>query len=104
MEINFEQVSLQVIAHSGDAKGKIMEALQNAKALKYEQATKLLQDAEKDLILAEKAHMEVVVKETQGDKLQIPLLLIHAEDQMLTTQTLLLVVQELIELYKKINH
>lgn len=103
MELNFETISFQIISFSGEAKGFAMNAIQLAKEKKYEEAYKMLEDADQSMIKAEKAHMDVVVAEANGEKFNIPILFIHAEDQLLTTQTIMLMAKEFVELYKKVN-
>ncbi|MDR1991634.1 MAG: PTS lactose/cellobiose transporter subunit IIA [Mycoplasmataceae bacterium] len=101
--IDFEKVSFKVIAASGEAKSKAMEAIQFAKAKQFLEAKKSLEQAEQFMIDAEREHMEVVQAEANGDKLQLTALFMHAEDQMLTTQTLMLVSKEFVDLYAKLN-
>jgi PTS system cellobiose-specific IIA component len=101
--VDFEKVSFEVIAAAGEAKGKAMEAIQLAKTGKFNEANTALEEAEQFIVQAEKAHMVVVQSEAAGEKLQLTALFIHAEDQMLTTQTFILTAKEFVELYKVVN-
>ena len=103
---NYEQlagISFQIITYAGSAKSDAMMAIYAAKEGKFDEAEKNIKEAEKNLIEAEKQHASLVQDEATGESINIPLLLMHAEDQMLTTQTLILMAKEFIDLYKKIK-
>ncbi|ATZ18915.1 PTS system, cellobiose-specific IIA component [Williamsoniiplasma somnilux] len=104
MNLNFEEISFQIIAFAGEAKGHAMNAIYLAKQGKYSEADELLEKAEQSMIIAEKTHMDVVSAEAGGEKLVFPVLFVHAEDQLLTTQTLMLIAKEFVDVYKKINN
>ncbi|KAJ3615893.1 hypothetical protein Zmor_012216 [Zophobas morio] len=103
MAINFEEISFGIVAMSGEARGLMMEAVQKSKMKLFDEANDLIRQSEDKLIEAEKKHMDAVVEEAQGIKHEFSILFVHAEDQLLTTQTLLLVAREFIELYKRIE-
>lgn len=103
MELNFETISFQIISFAGEAKGFAMNAIKLAKEKKFDEANKSLDDAEQSMIKAEKSHMDVVVAEANGEKFNIPVLFIHAEDQLLSTQTIMLLAKEFVDLYKELN-
>ncbi len=107
MKFDYEALTmraLQIITFSGMAKSDAMEAIQDARENKFEEAELKFKSAEKNLVEAEKQHVDLIQYEAQEKKaIGTPLILMHAEDQMLTTQTLILMAQEIVELYKKIN-
>ena len=94
------EISFHIITYAGVAKSQAMLALYDAKAGDYEEAALKMKESHKNMIEAEKEHADLVQKEAAGETIQSPLLLIHAEDQLLTTQTLILMVEEMIEMYK----
>ena len=48
-------------------------------------------------------HAKRVQQEAAGDPVTMSLLLTHVEDQMMSTETVKLMVTELIDLYRKLN-
>ena len=102
-KIDWETLSFQIITKSGEAKHKAMEALNLAKKNSFDESLKAIKEANVLMGHASSKHFDVITKEANGEKLDFKLLFIHAEDQLLTTQTLILVIQELIEVYKKIS-
>ena len=45
------------------------------------------------------AHASLIQQEAAGEKSEFSLLLMHAEDQLMTTETLKIVAEEFIEIY-----
>lgn len=103
MNLDFEQISFQIIAYAGEAKGHAINAIQKAKNQEFTAAFALLEDAEISMTQAEKTHMDVISAEANGEKFQIPVLFMHAEDQLLTTQTIMLLAKEFIDLHQKLD-
>lgn len=96
-----ENVAFEIITNAGMAKSRAMEALYAAKAANFEESEKLLKEADNYNILAERAHMNVITSEAQGNLVNPSVLFIHAEDQLMNCQTIILLTQEIIELHKK---
>lgn len=103
MAINWEEISFGIIAFAGEAKGHAMGAIQLAKQAKFDEANELITKARESHALAGHKHMDVVSAEAGGEVLQLPALFVHAEDQLLNTETIILMAVEMIELYKKIG-
>jgi PTS system cellobiose-specific IIA component len=80
-----------------------MEALYLAKKGKFEEAKVKMAESHKAIAIASHAHFEVIQKEAQGTQLEFKILFMHSEDQLLTTQTLMLLVEELIYIHKVIK-
>ena len=99
--IDWEKVSLQIITKAGGAKSSAMEGLYAAKEGDYEEAAKKMASANIEIGEASHEHFDVISKEAQGEELEFKVLFLHAEDQLLTTQTLILLVGEMIEMYKR---
>lgn len=102
-EINWEEVSMSIITYAGTAKTKAMLAITEAKKNDFASAQKLLTEANKNIDIASHQHMDVITQEARGTQHLFKVLFIHAEDQLLTTQTLILMAKELIELYRRIQ-
>ncbi|MGL4951556.1 MAG: PTS lactose/cellobiose transporter subunit IIA [Mycoplasma sp.] len=97
------ELSFQIITFAGCAKSDAMEAIYAAKVGKFDEAKEKMSSAHKNLIEAEKQHAELIQKEAQGVEIRIPLLFMHAEDQMLCTQTLMILADEIIDLHKEMK-
>lgn len=103
MKNNFEAISMNIISIVGNAKSLAFEAIQNAKQGYFNSAQKNIKEAEQALNLANQEHFEIIDKETKGEKFDFSILFLHAEDQLMSSQMVIELSKEIIELYKKIN-
>ncbi|PQP79665.1 PTS lactose/cellobiose transporter subunit IIA [Spiroplasma sp. ChiS] len=101
-EINFKEISFGIITYAGMAKSNALIAIKSVKEGKTTDANNLIAEAEQNIIEAEKQHMTIIQEEAQGTKHQIPVLFMHAEDQMMTAQMVIELAKEFIELYDKL--
>ena len=101
--VNIEKISasaMSVITFSGMAKSCYMEALALAKEGKFSEADKKLDEGAENFVEAHNGHMDVLQEEISTEEPQISLLMTHAEDQLMSAETLKIVILELIEIYK----
>ncbi|MCR1950466.1 MULTISPECIES: PTS lactose/cellobiose transporter subunit IIA [unclassified Clostridium] len=101
---NLELVSFQLISNVGEARSALFEAMRAAREECFEEADKLVMDAEDSLIKAHESHSSLIMQEASGDKVQISLLLMHAEDQLMTTELLKGMAKEVILTHKKYSN
>ncbi|AGM25697.1 PTS system lactose/cellobiose-specific IIA component [Spiroplasma syrphidicola EA-1] len=99
-KLNFEEISFGIITYAGMAKSNALIAITTAKTGNITEAEKLITEAEEHIITAEKTHMSVIQQEAQGVKHQIPVLFMHAEDQMMSAQMVIELAKEFISLYQ----
>lgn len=93
---NIEVISCQIIAASGCAKSNYVEAMELAKKGQFDEAMNLIEQSKEIFLQGHEAHARLLALSAQG-KLDIPLLLIHAEDQMMNCETMKIMALELIE-------
>lgn len=96
-------ISFKIITSAGSAKSDAMEAIYAIKNQDQKTAMAKIESAHKNMIEAEKQHAELIQAEASGEKINIPILFMHAEDQLLTTQTLIMMAEEFIDLYKLVH-
>lgn len=94
-----ELISFQIISAVGTARSLYVEAIQEAKKGNIEAAKQLIEDGVKVFVEGHHAHASLIQQEASGEKLEFSLLLMHAEDQLMTTETLKIVAEEFIEIY-----
>lgn len=101
MKEKMQEIAFQIIAQVGTAKSMYIEAMNMAKTNKFEEANKMFKEADEIYSQAHKLHFELVQKESQGEDLPFSILFMHAEDQMLNTETIKIFAQEIIDLRKE---
>lgn len=102
--VNIEKISvsaMEVITYSGMAKSCYMEALALAKQGDFSEADKKIEEGGAHFVEAHNGHMDVLQEEVNTEEPQISLLMTHAEDQLMSAETLKIVVLELIEIYRE---
>lgn len=100
---NLDMIGFQIISNVGTARSLAMEALFAAKSGDYALAEEKLEESNKYFVEGHKFHAGLIQKEASGDKVEFSLLFMHAEDQLMSTETIALLVKEMVEMYKKIN-
>ena len=99
-----ELISFQIISAVGTARSMYVEAIHEAKRGNIQAAKQLIEDGVKVFVDGHHAHASLIQKEAAGEKSEFSLLLMHAEDQLMTTETLKIVAEEFIELYSDKYH
>lgn len=92
-------VAIEIILHAGNARTKAKEALQLMKQKQSIDAENLLQEASLDIQHAHRAQTNIIQKEAQGASYSPPLLFIHAQDTLMSIQSELGLIKELVTLY-----
>lgn len=95
------EISMVVITNSGTAKSCYMEALQEYKQGKFERGDELMKEGDEFQLISHRTHGELLAKEMGDQESQATMLLIHAEDQLMSAETIRILVEELKCLYSK---
>jgi PTS system cellobiose-specific IIA component len=82
-----EETCLQIIAQAGDAKSKVYEALEMARAHKYEAAMETLAEAQKEIARARQIQHSLLTSEARGNGFPPSILLSHAMDILITAES-----------------
>ena len=98
-----ELIALNLISNSGTARTKAFEALHKAREGKYEEAKMLLKESEESSLLAHNAQTELLQAEANGDNSNYSIIMVHAQDHLMTSMLARELVTELIELHEKIK-
>lgn len=98
---DMELLCFKIISAVGEAKSDYISALEAAKKGEYEKAEEAMKHGDACYVNGHKQHAELITKEANGEKTEVCLLLMHAEDQLMAAETIKLLAAELIELYKK---
>lgn len=97
---NLELICFNLISNTGMAKSAYIEAVRAAKEGNIQSAENLIKEGDQLFIQAHTSHAQLIQQEAAGQKVEVTLLLTHAEDQLMNTETIKILVLELIEVYK----
>ena len=98
-----ELIAFEIISNVGMAKSLAVEALRDAREGNYAEAEKKLEEANTYLVNGHHEHKNLIQLEASGDKVEFSLLLMHAEDQMMATETIKILIEEMIAMFKQLN-
>jgi len=96
-----EELILNLIMHSGESRSCAVEAIAWAKKNKFDKAKIYLKKSDEELGYAHNAQTNLIHEENSG--LNISLLLVHAEDHLMTTMTFKDLAAEFVEVYKRMQ-
>lgn len=98
---DLSELSFQLILHSGNARSCAMEAIALQKQGKSSDAQDKLKEAEHEFVAAHKIQTALIQQEVNGEKFDIPMILIHAQNHLMTYMTTKDLAIEIVELHKK---
>lgn len=96
-------LSFNIISAVGAAKSDYIQAIKFAEEGKYEKATAAIEKGDNNFNKGHEIHATLIQKEAQGKSVSPSILLIHAEDQLMATETIRLMAEHLIRLIKQIQ-
>lgn len=98
-----ELACFEIISNVGAGKSCYINAIQKAKEGLFEEAQNLIKEGDMHHAEGHKAHVDMLQREAAGMTMDVSLLLVHAEDQMMSSETFKVLAQEFIELYQTIQ-
>ncbi|WAA10123.1 PTS lactose/cellobiose transporter subunit IIA [Fervidibacillus albus] len=101
--MNIEEVSFQIILNGGNARSLAMEAIELAKKGQFDAAEQKIEEANEAMSIAHRYQTDLVQGEARGEKVEIRILLIHAQDHLMNAMTVIDLAKEIIQVYKKVN-
>jgi PTS system cellobiose-specific IIA component len=93
-----QAAAFQIITYSGEARSSYVEAIRTAREGRIDEAKEIIKAGERSYNKIHKVHASFIQREASGEELPFSLILMHAEDQMLTTETLKIMASEMIEM------
>lgn len=101
--MDLEQICFKIISSVGYARSTYIEAIQEAKKGDFDKALSLMEEGAKNYIKGHNAHTELLTKDLNGELDKMPLLLLHAEDQLMSADAFKIIAQEFIDVYKRLE-
>ena len=102
---NIEQVSFEIISTVGMARSLFIEAIHCAKEQDFKQAQEKIEEGQTYFIQGHHAHFGLIQQEADQtqEPIQINLILMHAEDQLMSAEAFGILAQEFIDMYKLLH-
>lgn len=97
-----EQLIFQLIANSGSARSDIFEAFDYAQDGDFEKADELMGEAKKEILEAHKVQTSLIQREAQGEGVEVNILMVHAQDHLMSSILAKDLVEKMIEMQLEI--
>lgn len=101
--MDIEQIVMNIIIYSGDARSYLYEALNSAKAGRYDEINSLIEKANEAIGKAHDIQTGLLQQEAGGEPLKVSILFVHSQDHLMTTISEKNLILEIIELRKVVN-
>lgn len=97
------EMAFGLILNAGNSKSKSLMAIEAAREFEFEEAESLVSEAEEDLRTAHQTQTDLIQGEARGEKMDLNLIMVHAQDHLTTAMIMVDQAREFINLYKMIN-
>lgn len=98
-----EQLAFTIILHAGNARSSAMEAISFAKCFEFEEAQIKLVESKEELTLAHQEQTTLLQQDAAGEATVLSIILIHAQDHLMSAITVKDLANEMIDMYEKIQ-
>ncbi|OUP09528.1 PTS lactose/cellobiose transporter subunit IIA [Collinsella sp. An2] len=95
-----EMISFGIIASAGQARSLAFESLKAARAGDFETAERLLSESRSAALEAHHQQTNLLSKEAAGEHTPVDVMLVHAQDHLMTAMLAQELIGELVNLYK----
>lgn len=101
--MDLEMKCFEIITNVGSARSFFVEAIAQAKKGDFEAAQASMHQGEEAFKLGHHAHADLVQAEANEENVQVTLLLVHAEDQLMSAEGFKIIANEFIDLYRNLK-
>lgn len=103
MKEELQGIAFQMISYIGQAKMLYMEAINLAEKDDFAVIEETIKKANANLVEAHKVHFGLIQQEADGKDIEFSLILIHAEDQLMTVEMFKEISLKIINIYKNMK-
>ncbi len=96
-----EKYVMELVVNGGNARSTAIEALRTARNGNFEEACQKMKEAEEIITQAHNVQTSLIQKELNGEKVEIGLLMVHAQDHLMNAMTVMDLVREMMEMLPK---
>ena len=95
--------AFEIILNSGNARSMVHEAFNAMREGNFVLAEEKLVESNEEILKAHQAQTDLLQEYARGKEIVVEIIMVHAQDHLMTTMTVREVALEMLELYKKIN-
>ena len=95
--------AFEIILHAGNSESASLMGIEAAREYDFEEAENNIQTAKEELLIAHQIQTELIQSETGGNKCEMGVLMVHAQDHFMMASILKEVSHEFLNLYREIS-
>lgn len=99
-----ELTAFNIIASVGTARSCYINAIDAAADGKFDEAGKMMKEGHDAFEQGHEAHARLLSEAARGEKVEMDLLLTHAEDQLMSAEAFGILAERFITLYRKLQN
>ena len=92
-----ELIAFNIISSVGEARSKLMEAIDASTKGEETKATQLVDEANKLLTKGDQEHFKIITNDAKNHDVNFSMLLVHAEDQLMAAEIIRDLAQQMIQ-------
>lgn len=100
--MDLEVAAMELVGNSGESRSLAFEALYLAKDGKFEEAQEKIKESKEKMLRAHSIQTELICKEADGEDFKIGLLMIHAQDHLMTAILARELVEEIVKVQERL--
>ena len=97
-----EQIVMELVVNSGNARSTAMEAIEVAKKGKIEDAKQMIEEAREQINGAHNFQTKLIQDEIAGQAAPMSLIMCHGQDHLMTAMVVIDLAEQIIALYEKL--
>ena len=94
---------LEIISSVGQARNFYIQAIQEAKSQNYEMCNDLVRKGNEMYAKGHRVHQQLIQQEAGGERVELNILLTHAQDQLMSAESFKILCDEFIDLYRRLD-
>lgn len=98
---DLQVIAFEIILHSGDARSMVHEGFALMREGKFDEAEAKMENANAELLEAHKSQTSLLQSYANGEEVVMEVIMVHAQDHLMTTMTLREMALEFLAMYKK---
>lgn len=99
--MEFETMIMELVVNSGNARSLAIEAIRSAREGDFQKADSLMDEADQTLLKSHEVQTQMIQDELNGKKVEVGLLMVHAQDHLMNAMTVMDLSREMIEMLRK---
>ncbi|WP_042251790.1 PTS cellobiose transporter subunit IIA [Leuconostoc mesenteroides] len=100
---DIQVVAFEIILHSGNARTMVHKAFEAMREKKFKLSNENLKLSNDELLLAHKSQTNLLQEYAEGSHIDMEIILVHAQDHLMTTMTLREMAIEMQTLYEEVQ-